>query len=563
MTDDMELLQEYARRNSEQAFAALVSRHINLVYSVALRQTGDAHLAEEITQTVFIILARKASSLGSKTILSGWLCRTARYASANALTMQRRRQNREQEAHMQSVLNEPESDAWIRISPLLDGALEHLGEKDHNAIVLRFFEGKDLKQIGAAMGTGEDAAKMRVHRALEKLRGYLTKRGVALPAAALTAAISSNSVQAAPVGLAASISTIAIASTAGSGVATITILKIMSMTKLKVGIITAVVAAGITIPLVIQQQTQTKLKAANESLRRETERADQLAAENEALAKGATRASTPTADSNGPSPELLKLRGEVGRLRRESTVASTPITGDQVEKRYRKAQKLARSGDSAAALKEFLWCFDGGMPRLPAFTGVRTSYLLDSIAELGKAYPAALAALRERRDQASQQILNSENDSSAAMDLAALNSTLKEEQNTLAVFDQLPAEDRRRPMLALVAYDQLVEAQRYSDALLGRSYANINMLFEMGKMELPLPANAPDAETIRKNQHDGLIDSTVKSVEALAGAGDLDHARTLAGRLLAYDSSPETKALLQQHATRAGQAGLLEGLANH
>ena len=265
MTDDMELLQEYARRNSEQAFAALVSRHINLVYSVALRQTGDAHLAEEITQTVFIILARKASSLGSKTILSGWLCRTARYASANALTMQRRRQNREQEAHMQSVLNEPESDAWIRISPLLDGALEHLGEKDHNAIVLRFFEGKDLKQIGAAMGTGEDAAKMRVHRALEKLRGYLTKRGVALPAAALTAAISSNSVQAAPVGLAASISTIAIASTAGSGVATITILKIMSMTKLKVGIITAVVAAGITIPLVIQQQAQTKLQAANES----------------------------------------------------------------------------------------------------------------------------------------------------------------------------------------------------------------------------------------------------------------------------------------------------------
>src|SRR5258708_23971454 len=100
MTDDMELVRQYARWKSEEAFAALVSRHVNLVYSVALRQVRDAHLAEEITQAVFIILARKAGSLGPKTILPGWLCRTARYASANALTMQWRRQRREQEAHM-------------------------------------------------------------------------------------------------------------------------------------------------------------------------------------------------------------------------------------------------------------------------------------------------------------------------------------------------------------------------------------------------------------------------------------------------------------------------------
>ena len=566
MTDDMELLQEYVRGNSEEAFAALVSRHVNLVYSVALRQTGDTHFAEEITQTVFIILARKASSLGSRTILSAWLCRTARYASANALKMQRRRKNREQEAHMQSVLNEPEPDAWTKISPLLDDALEQLGEKDHNAIVLRFFESKDLKQVGAAMGTGEDAAKMRVHRALEKLRRFFARRGVTLPAAALIAAISANAVQAAPVGLAASISAIAVAGTAGSGFTAITILKIMSMTKLKVGIITAVVAAGITIPLVIQQQAQTKLKAANESLRQETERADQLAAENEALAKGATRASTPTANSNGPSLELLKLRGEVGRLRQESTVASTPITPithDEVESRYKKAQDLARSGDSAAALKEFLWCFDEGMPRVPGYAGVRASFLLDSIAKLGEAYPAALTALRERRDKAAEQMLSSETDSGAAMDLAALNHTLKEDQNTLAVFDRLPAEDRRRQVLASAAFDQLVEAQRYGDALLGMPYANISAQFEMNQAERPLPANIANPEKIRKIQRDYLINSTAINVEVLAGSGDLDHARTLAGRLLTYDSSPETKALLQQHATRAGQAGLLEGLPNH
>ena len=174
--DDLTLLREYARRNSEAAFAALVSRHVNLVYSVALRSVRDPHLAGEITQAVFIILARKADSLGDKTILPGWLCRTARYASANALTIQRRRQHREQEAFMQSQLedlsrqSEATAETWNQIAPLLDGAMEQLGQKDHDALVLRFFENKTFAEVGAALDASEDAAKMRVNRALEKLR---------------------------------------------------------------------------------------------------------------------------------------------------------------------------------------------------------------------------------------------------------------------------------------------------------------------------------------------------------------------------------------------------------
>jgi len=252
MNDDLALLRDYARRNSEEAFAALVSRHVNLVYSVALRQVRDAHLAEEITQAVFIILARKAGALGPKTILSGWLCRTARYASANALTIQRRRQHREQEAYMQSLANETEPELWPQIAPLLETAMEKLGQKDHDALVLRFFEGRNFREIGAALGASEDAAKMRVNRALDKLRTFFTKRGVASTTAIIAGAISANSVQAAPVALAKSVTAVEIAKGVAASGSTLTLiqgtLKFMAWAKAKTAVVVGVCAltAGTT-----------------------------------------------------------------------------------------------------------------------------------------------------------------------------------------------------------------------------------------------------------------------------------------------------------------------------
>ncbi|HUA67696.1 MAG TPA: sigma-70 family RNA polymerase sigma factor [Candidatus Saccharimonadales bacterium] len=217
VNDDLTLLREYARRNSEEAFAALVSRHVNLVYSVALRQVRDVQLAEEITHAVFIILARKAGSLGNKTILPGWLCRTARYASANALTIQRRRQKREREAFMQSQFDggtgfQPvnETETWSQISPFLDDALEKLNGKDHDALVLRFFENRNFAEVGLALGASEDAAKMRVNRALKKLRKMFAKHGVSSTTVTIAGTISANSVQAAPVALAKSVTAFAL-----------------------------------------------------------------------------------------------------------------------------------------------------------------------------------------------------------------------------------------------------------------------------------------------------------------------------------------------------------------
>ena len=121
-TDDITLLANLPRK-SEAAFTALVSRHLNLVYSIALRSVGNVHAAQEITQAVFIILARKAKSLGSKTVLSGWLYQTTRLMAANFLRGEIRRQQREQEAYMQSTLNESEPEVWRQIAPLLDDAL--------------------------------------------------------------------------------------------------------------------------------------------------------------------------------------------------------------------------------------------------------------------------------------------------------------------------------------------------------------------------------------------------------------------------------------------------------
>jgi RNA polymerase sigma factor (sigma-70 family) len=252
LRDDMELAAEYARSGSEQAFAMLVSRHINLVYSVALRQVGSPDLAADITQAAFIVLARKAKSLHPNTIISAWLCRTAQYAAADARKSQRRRERREHEMSMDALINRTgsESAVWNEITPLLDTAMGHLGEKDHSAIVLRFFEGKDLKEVGAALGVSPNAAKTRVSRALEKLRRFFAGRGITVSAAALAGAVSAHSVQAAPIGLAAAVTTAALKGTTVT-VSTLTLikttLKIMAYTKIKTiagGSIIALLLAG-------------------------------------------------------------------------------------------------------------------------------------------------------------------------------------------------------------------------------------------------------------------------------------------------------------------------------
>ena len=258
--NDMDLVREYATRNSEPAFETLVRRHVSLVYSVALRQAGNPAQAEEITQAVFLILARKAARLRPDTVLAAWLHETARFASASFLRGESRRRRREQEAYMQSQFQESSADpAWEQLAPLLDEAIGHLGKADRNAVVLRFFQNKSAREIAAALNVHESAAQKRLNRAVEKLRAYFLKRGVAVSAGALIGALSVNSVHGAPSHLAASVMA---ASAKGTAVSTSTLtliqgaLKIMAWTKAKTAIVVGVsvlLAVGTT-TVVIQHQ---------------------------------------------------------------------------------------------------------------------------------------------------------------------------------------------------------------------------------------------------------------------------------------------------------------------
>jgi RNA polymerase sigma factor (sigma-70 family) len=273
MNDDMVLVREYAASQSEQVFETLVSRHVSLVYSAALRQARDAQLAQEITQAVFIILARKAGSLSPKTILSGWLYRTARFAAADALKIQRRRQLREQEALMEGVFqNEPDA-AWEQLSPLLDEAMAALRDKDRDAIVLRFFENKSLQEVGAALGLEERAAQKRVARGLEKLHAFFARRGVDSTAMGIGETISANSIQAAPVALAKTISVVAAAKGAAAGGSTLALvkgaLKIMAWTKAKTAVVAAaavILAAGTTTIVVNHHRTHSLIFSSTREL---------------------------------------------------------------------------------------------------------------------------------------------------------------------------------------------------------------------------------------------------------------------------------------------------------
>jgi RNA polymerase sigma factor (sigma-70 family) len=308
MTSDLDLVRQFARENSQDAFTEIVRRHVNLIYSAALRQVRSPQLAEEIAQSVFADLARVAGKLKPETILTAWLYQVARRTAIDVVRKESRRQLREQIAMEMNNMNATAND-WTQIEPLLDEAMAALDETDRAAILLRYFENKNLREVGASLKISDDAAQKRVSRAVEKLREFFSKQKITIGASGLAVLISANAVQAAPVGLAL---TIANASLAAAGT-TLTFMKIATATKLKLAF-SAIVVAGAVTAFVVQQQNQTKLRGENESLQQQIV---QLRVDNADLSNRIAQIVEAKKLSESQFNELLKLRGEVGVFRRQ------------------------------------------------------------------------------------------------------------------------------------------------------------------------------------------------------------------------------------------------------
>jgi len=310
---DHELLAEFVKNGSESAFAALVARYVNLVYSTALRHTSNPHHAEEITQAVFILLARKAGSISSKVVLSGWLYQAARLTAANHRRDNQRRQQREQQAIMESALNVPADEPWKLIAPILDEAMNALGVTDRDAVLLRYFENKPLAEVGAALGVSEAAAEKRVSRALERLHAMLTRQGVALGATAIAGAITANAVQAAPAALAATITAAALTATSLTSAT-------VAMTTLQKIAVTAVLAATIGGGIYAAKQASDARKEVQELQAQQAPMVEQIRQLKTSLTDATNRLTDLTAENSEPKSgkdkmEVLKLRGEVAAMR--------------------------------------------------------------------------------------------------------------------------------------------------------------------------------------------------------------------------------------------------------
>jgi RNA polymerase sigma factor (sigma-70 family) len=251
--DDVELLREYVECQAEKAFAELVARHINLVYSTALRVVQEATLAEDVTQTVFIQLARKAATIRSGNSLPGWLYRVTRYQAVNALRKDCTRRRRETEAMNMTQTDAESSATWESLAPHLEDAMNTLSSADQNAVVLRFFQGRSWQDVGSALALNENTAQKRVSRAVDTLRTYFIRRGVAVSSVMVVTAIAANAVHAAPVGLASTMTTASLAGAAGAGTFDLlsTYIQTLLMKKTTCTLLVAALAAAVTIPIIV------------------------------------------------------------------------------------------------------------------------------------------------------------------------------------------------------------------------------------------------------------------------------------------------------------------------
>jgi hypothetical protein len=433
---------------------------------------------------------------------------------------------------------------------VLDDTLDELDDRDREAVILRFFEGKSFADVGARLQLTENAARMRTERALDRMHRLLSRRGVTSTVGALTAVLASQAQVTAPAGLAATVTGSAVSATLAAGTGW-TFLNFMNTAKIIAATSSLVAVAAICIAVGQygeNERDQAALAAGRRELGYATERIQALELELTAATRRATAAET------GRDKLLAALDGA---QREAATQAPTLVSTEAVQARFARAQQLARDGDKEGALAEYLWLYDEGMVRAASLRPVRNSFLTGALGRLAVEYPPAMEALRQRRDKAEELMLSSDREPGAAMDFAALNRAMGDQVHGLEVFDQLPSGDMRRKVMVSTVYDQLLAARRYTDIAEGRPYAQMASMFDAMAADRPVPANIPNPEQVRQTMRANVVTQGAKNIEVLAGSGQMENARALAEKVLAYDSSAETRAAIQEHATRAGHPELL------
>ncbi len=400
---DAQLLRDYSELGKESAFAEIVTRHTDLVYSAALRQVYSPDLARDVTQSVFTDLARKARSLSAglnaEASLVGWLYRATRFAARDLYRNETRRTQRERLA-MEQLQPESESTPdWNQLSASLDDAMSDLDEFDREAILLRYFKNNDLRTVGAVLGISDDAAQKRVSRALERLREIFAKRGVTVGASGLAVVISANAVQAAPAGLALAISTAATLTGTTLATTTVTATKAIAMTALQKTIVTATIAvlAGAGI---YESRKASQLRRQVQTLEHQqaplAEQIQQLKIERNAARDHAAASVQLNGINKNSNAELLKLRGEVGLLRRQNQTLTQALATQQ------KAGEIQSPDNGFGTLGKFLSSENTGdagnntaEDLLRTFIWAIRENRIDRLEQLGAPLPSPDAAIDE------------------------------------------------------------------------------------------------------------------------------------------------------------------------
>jgi RNA polymerase sigma factor (sigma-70 family) len=380
--DDSALIHEFVANDSQTAFAEIVHRYTDFVYSAALRQVnGDSGLASDVSQTVFLDLGRKARSFRGNVSLPGWLHRATRLAALAALRARERRMAREREAFRAQEFERMDTNFdWDAARNVIDEALDNLSELERKAILLRFFQKQTFAQLSSALSVTEDAARMRVDRSLEKLRVLLLKNGVTSTGAALSAALTTQSVVSAPTGLSSSIAQAAASAFVQS--TSTSILTFMATTKLKTGIAIIVAASAVT----IATREHQKAKTLESKL---------------AAAESRPPIIAPPAPEKGPSEvelnqvrsehlELMRLRAEVAALRRNQNAAATPVVAAPRLKQDEESSDPVREANKTIALARMNYVTGWGIAFM--LTADENGGMMPkTFAEAAKHYPAQAA----------------------------------------------------------------------------------------------------------------------------------------------------------------------------